>query len=59
VAKGDTVESGTVILVMEAMKMEHTVTSPCDGSVKSIDTGTGDTVDRGAVLADIALMDEA
>ena len=33
---GDKVESGQLVLVIEAMKMENTITSPVDGIVKEI-----------------------
>ncbi len=33
VRDGDTVQQGDALVVLEAMKMEHTVTAPCDGQV--------------------------
>lgn len=48
---------GTALVVVEAMKMEHTVTAPRDGRVKSVAFGVGDLVDEGAellVLEDVA-----
>ncbi|HVE24682.1 MAG TPA: biotin carboxylase N-terminal domain-containing protein, partial [Sporichthya sp.] len=36
VAEGDTVTAGTPLLVLEAMKMEHTITSPSDGVVAAL-----------------------
>src|SRR5690606_41959334 len=36
VAAGDTVKSGDILLVMEAMKMEHTICSPRDGVVAEV-----------------------
>ncbi|GAA0629939.1 biotin carboxylase N-terminal domain-containing protein [Sporichthya brevicatena] len=54
VAEGDTVAAGTPLLVMEAMKMEHTITSPADGVVRSINVAQGTQVERGAVLVEMA-----
>jgi len=51
VAEGDTVQAGQVLLIMEAMKMEHTVTAPHDGSVTTVSVAAGDQVDADALLA--------
>jgi acetyl/propionyl-CoA carboxylase alpha subunit len=51
VADGAEVAAGAPIVVLEAMKMEHTVTAPHDGVVRDLDLVTGQTVDTGAVLA--------
>jgi len=51
VAEGDTVQAGQVLLIMEAMKMEHTVTAPHDGSVTIVSVAAGDQVDADALLA--------
>ena len=48
---GDKVTNGTVIAVLEAMKMENEVVAPEDGTVASIDVAAGDSVEAGAVLA--------
>ena len=34
VKEGDTIKSGDVTLVLEAMEMENSLTSPADGAVK-------------------------
>lgn len=39
------------MVVLEAMKMEHTVTAPYDGLVTSLPIEVGSTVEGGAVLA--------
>jgi propionyl-CoA carboxylase alpha chain len=49
--EGDAVAAGTPIVVLEAMKMEHTVRAPADGVVTSILVTEGQQVDSGAVLA--------
>ena len=50
-AQGDTVSAGQSLVVLEAMKMEHTVTAPVDGVVAEIAVAPGDQVDTGQVLA--------
>ncbi|HZE65475.1 MAG TPA: biotin carboxylase N-terminal domain-containing protein [Sporichthyaceae bacterium] len=54
VAVGDTVESGQPLLVLEAMKMEHTIRSPEDGVVAAINVTEGEQVPIGAVLAELS-----
>jgi propionyl-CoA carboxylase alpha chain len=51
---GDTVGAGQVLVVLEAMKMEHTLRSPHDGTVMEVDCSPGDQVEAGAVLVVIA-----
>ena len=51
VAVGDTVAAGTVVVAIEAMKMEHTITAPADGVVTELSAAVGAQVDTGAVLA--------
>ncbi len=50
VAQGDVVEPGQTLLVMEAMKMEHSVVAPERSRVAEIRCAVGDQVDNGAVL---------
>jgi 3-methylcrotonyl-CoA carboxylase alpha subunit len=47
---GARVERGAPLLIMEAMKMEHTIMAPAAGSVKEILYGVGDQVAEGAEL---------
>ncbi|MBS3670310.1 acetyl/propionyl/methylcrotonyl-CoA carboxylase subunit alpha [Vreelandella boliviensis] len=54
VEPGVAVEKGMPLMVMEAMKMEHTMTAPADGSVATFHFQAGDTVSQGAVLLDFA-----
>jgi acyl-CoA carboxylase subunit alpha len=51
VAPGAHVTAGTPIVVLEAMKMEHSVSAPHDGVVTDIEVTGGQQVDVGAVLA--------
>jgi len=51
VAPGAHVTAGTPIVVLEAMKMEHSVCAPHDGVVTDIEVTGGQQVDVGAVLA--------
>ena len=48
---GDAVKAGDPIIVLEAMKMENNLGSPCDGTVKALNFGTGDSVAKDTVLA--------
>ena len=50
VAPGDTVQAGQGLVVMEAMKMEHSLRSPYSGTVTSVSCRPGDQVEAGAVL---------
>ncbi len=52
VQPGTTVSRGTPLLVMEAMKMEHTLQAPADGTVQGFRAKAGDQVADGAVLVD-------
>jgi len=51
VAEGDTVTKGQVLVVLEAMKMEHALTAPSDGVVAELKVKLGDQVSEGVVLA--------
>jgi len=55
VRPGDAVSRGQPLLVMEAMKMEHTISAPADGKVESVFYGVGDQVAEGAELVAIAV----
>jgi 3-methylcrotonyl-CoA carboxylase alpha subunit len=50
VDKGKTVEKGAPLLIMEAMKMEHTIAAPADGVVEDLLYEVGDQVAEGAQL---------
>ena len=53
VKEGDSVEKGQPLLIMEAMKMEHTLTAPRAGTVKAMHASNGTQVDEGILLAQI------
>jgi len=50
VAAGAAVKRGMPLLVLEAMKMEHTIAAPADGVVERLRYKVGDQVDEGAEL---------
>ncbi|TFW00803.1 acetyl/propionyl/methylcrotonyl-CoA carboxylase subunit alpha [Oxalobacteraceae bacterium OM1] len=50
VEKGNNVEKGAPLLIMEAMKMEHTIAAPADGVVEDVLYAVGDQVAEGAQL---------
>ena len=52
VEAGVRVERGAALMVMEAMKMEHTINAPCDGSVTEFHYPVGAVVNEGAELLD-------
>jgi biotin carboxyl carrier protein len=47
---GDEVESGTPVIIIEAMKMENELGAPSAGRIESIDVEEGQAVEAGAVL---------
>jgi 3-methylcrotonyl-CoA carboxylase alpha subunit len=50
--EGAKVEKGAPLLILEAMKMEHTITAPANGTVKSFRFEVGDQVSDGAELVE-------
>jgi 3-methylcrotonyl-CoA carboxylase alpha subunit len=54
VAAGSRVAKGAPLLVMEAMKMEHTIVAPADGVVEAVLYGAGEQVAEGAALVNFA-----
>ena len=52
-AEGDTVSRGQVLLILEAMKMEHAIRSPRDGRLVRLAYAEGDLVEAGVALAEI------
>jgi hypothetical protein len=58
VHQGDSVSMGQTLLLLEAMKMEHSVTAPVNGTVVSMKVAVGETVDAGQVLVVIEESEE-
>ncbi|MDJ0944498.1 MAG: acetyl/propionyl/methylcrotonyl-CoA carboxylase subunit alpha [Kiloniellales bacterium] len=50
VASGAEVKRGAPILILEAMKMEHTIAAPADGRIEALHYAVGDLVEEGAEL---------
>ncbi|MDP3423933.1 MAG: acetyl/propionyl/methylcrotonyl-CoA carboxylase subunit alpha [Burkholderiaceae bacterium] len=55
VQAGDVVTKGQPLAVMEAMKMEHTIAAPADGTVAELMFAPGDQVTEGAELLKLTL----
>lgn len=54
VKPGDVVKSGSVLLILEAMKMENEILAPRDGKVAAVNVSKGVTVNSGDVLVVLA-----
>ena len=50
VTQGQAVKAGTVLVVLEAMKMENEIMAPKDGTVTQVLVSKGSTVDTGSPL---------
>ena len=59
VAAGDRVVRGAPLVVLEAMKMEHTIVATADGKVSAVNCAMGERVAEGAALVDIEAGPEA
>ncbi|MBS0325294.1 MAG: acetyl-CoA carboxylase biotin carboxylase subunit [Proteobacteria bacterium] len=53
VKPGDAVAKGAPLIVLEAMKMEHTIAAPAVGRVVAVHFGVGDRVGDGASLVEL------
>ncbi len=49
---GSQVDQDTPLVIMEAMKMEHTIRAPANGTVTAIHFNAGEQVDQNALLLD-------
>ncbi|WP_313116137.1 acetyl/propionyl/methylcrotonyl-CoA carboxylase subunit alpha [Ectopseudomonas guguanensis] len=54
VEPGQAVEAGSALVVLEAMKMEHSIRAPEAGKVKALYCHEGEMVSEGAVLVELA-----
>ncbi|WP_454255020.1 acetyl/propionyl/methylcrotonyl-CoA carboxylase subunit alpha [Pseudomonas sp. Marseille-Q8238] len=50
---GQQVEAGTALVVLEAMKMEHSIRAPQAGTVKAIYCGEGELISEGTALVEL------
>ena len=50
---GETLTQGAPVAVMEAMKMEHTLTAPRNGVVATVSVAPGEQVAEGTVLVEL------
>jgi 3-methylcrotonyl-CoA carboxylase alpha subunit len=53
VEAGQQVEAGTALVVLEAMKMEHSIRAPHAGTVKALYCNEGELVSEGTVLVEL------
>jgi len=53
VSAGQSVDAGTALVVLEAMKMEHSIRAPRAGQVKALHCTEGDMVAEGSVLVEM------
>ena len=53
VKEGDTVEKGTPLITLEAMKMENVLKSPNEGIVRKIHADTGKSVEKNYLLLEM------
>ncbi len=58
VEAGSTVEAGAVLMVVEAMKMEHKITAAVDATVTAVHFEVGGRVDQGDLLVSLEATDE-
>ncbi|QQR80965.1 MAG: biotin/lipoyl-binding protein [Deltaproteobacteria bacterium] len=53
VQEGQSVKAGEMLVVMEAMKMEHSISAPKDSKVKKVNFQQGDKVNMGDKLVEL------
>ena len=53
VAAGERVRADAVLVVLEAMKMEHSIRAPADAAVAAVHCAVGDRVDEGVELVSL------
>lgn len=52
------VQSGELLLVLEAMKMEHRIVAPYDGVVSAVHVSVGDIVEKDVLLVEMAATEQ-
>ena len=57
VRAGDAVAKGAPLIIVEAMKMEHTIAAPAAGTVRAVHYRQGDQVSEGVALIDVDVGD--
>ncbi|MGP3789638.1 acetyl/propionyl/methylcrotonyl-CoA carboxylase subunit alpha [Pseudomonas sp. B392_1p] len=53
VEPGQAIKAGTALVVLEAMKMEHSIRAPQAGTIKALYCAEGDMVSEGAALVEL------
>lgn len=53
IEEGQAVQQGDLLMILEAMKMEHQIVAPSDGTIASIFFTTGDSVQQDTVLLEL------
>jgi biotin carboxyl carrier protein len=56
-AAGDDVEAGQLLVIVEAMKMEHRITAPVAGRIRQLQAATGAQVATGDLLVALDPID--
>ena len=59
VSAGQKVDKGQPLMIIEAMKMEHTIAAPADGVVAQVLFGRGDQVKEGEQLIQFETSDSS
>ena len=59
VSAGDAVTKGQKLVTLEAMKMEHSLVAPFDGTVAELSATEGGQVSEGTVLVRLTAADAA
>jgi len=54
VKAGDVIKSGTVMFILEAMKMENEIMAPHDATVAAVHVNKGESVESGTALVSLA-----
>lgn len=55
VKEGDMVSAGTVLCIVEAMKMENNIVASCDAKVAKVNVREGDKVDTRTILIELTI----